>query len=67
MPIFIMARWKYTIILTVAAYILLSILDKHLKCNMSSIISSVVSLLSFTALLTLYDPMHTAFFTLQYL
>lgn len=36
-----MARWKYTIILTVAAYILLSILDKHLKCNMSSIISSV--------------------------
>lgn len=41
----IMALLKKILIITVVVYALYTLWDRHLKCNMSSIISSVVSLL----------------------
>ena len=40
----IMALLKKILIITVVVYALYTLWDRHLKCNMSSIISSVVSL-----------------------
>ena len=40
-----MVAWKRVVLTAVVLYVLLTILDKHLKCNISTNVSSLVRLI----------------------